>query len=164
LPIERSGVSAEMMISGIHHIAISTRDIERSVEFYRDLLGFEEVLRFEWPVGSTVMDTLSGLSGSSGKIAMLKAANTFVEILQYETPIPSAVNPNRPVCDLGISHIALTVGNVSSEYARLTAAGMSFHCAPLDLQPGMRATYGRDPDGNVVELLEISDVENPMFL
>ena len=29
---------------------------------------------------------------------------------------------------------------------------MRFHCAPQDLGAGVRTTYGRDPDGNVVEL------------
>jgi hypothetical protein len=31
---------------------------------------------------------------------------------------------------------------------------MEFNCPPQDLSGGVRATYGRDPDGNVVELQE----------
>ena len=40
-----------------------------------------------------------------------------------------------------------------AEYDRLVAAGMRFHCLPVTMGR-QRATYGRDPDGNVVELLE----------
>ena len=65
-----------------------------------------------------------------------------------------AGDPNRPVCDQGITHICLQVTDIDAEYARLSAAGMRFHCAP-QTAPGLcRATYGRDPDGNIVELIE----------
>ena len=46
--------------------------------------------------------------------------------------------------------------DVDAEYQRLTAAGMRFHCPPQDLG-GARTTYGRDPDGNVVQVLWIPD-------
>jgi catechol 2,3-dioxygenase-like lactoylglutathione lyase family enzyme len=67
------------------------------------------------------------------------------------------------VCDHGITHIALDVRNIGAEYERLSAAGMRFHCPPLDMGT-VKATYGRDPDGNVVELQEILDDESPMAL
>ena len=52
-----------------------------------------------------------------------------------------------------------------AEYERLVAAGMTFHCAPPQLGAGMiRATYGRDPDGNIVELQEIIDPAIPFTL
>ena len=41
---------------------------------------------------------------------------------------------------------------------------MIFHCPPQEVEGGIRATYGRDPDGNVVELLEVRDAKNPMAL
>ncbi len=42
------------MIHGIHHTAISTRDLERALGFYRDLLGAVVVTDFEWPAGLEV--------------------------------------------------------------------------------------------------------------
>ena len=61
---------------------------------------------------------------------------------------------DRPVIDRGITHIALDVEDVDAEYARLKEAGMVFHCAPQQLGEHCRTTYGRDPDGNVIELQE----------
>jgi catechol 2,3-dioxygenase-like lactoylglutathione lyase family enzyme len=151
------------MIRGIHHTAISTGDLERALGFYRDLLGFEVVLEFAWPKGTGPADQITGLDGSAAKVAMLKTANTFIELFEYDAPSPAPGDPERPVCDHGITHIALDVRDIQAEYERLSAAGMRFHCPPLDMG-GSKATYGRDPDGNVVELLEIAGEDNPTAL
>ena len=151
------------MIRGIHHTAISTGDLQRSLAFYCDLLGFEKVFEGGWPAGVEVADDITGLSGSSAQLAMLRAGNAYIELFQYASPAPSPGNPNRPVCDHGITHICLDVTDVDAEYQRLLEAGMRFHCPPQDLG-GSRVTYGRDPDGNVVELQEIRDSESAMAL
>jgi hypothetical protein len=49
----------------------------------------------------------------------------------------------------------LQVTDIEAEYERLKAAGMVFHCPPQSVGSELVATYGRDPDGNVVELLEV---------
>jgi catechol 2,3-dioxygenase-like lactoylglutathione lyase family enzyme len=151
------------MIRGIHHTAISTGDLERALGFYRDLLGFEVVLEFAWPKGTEPADQITGLDSSAAKVAMLRAGNAFVELFEYEAPRPAPVDPTRPVCDHGITHIALDVRDIHAEYEPLSAAGMRFHCPPLDMGD-IKATYGRDPDGNVVELQEILTEESPMAL
>ena len=149
------------MILGIHHTAISTSDIERSLQFYRDLLGFKEVFSSKWDIGTEVTDKIVGLKDSSARVVMLRAGNACVELFQYATPEPKPGNMNRPVCDHGITHLCLQVADIDAEYTRLKAAGMRFHCPPQDVG-GLRATYGRDPDGNVVELLEVKDQSSDM--
>jgi catechol 2,3-dioxygenase-like lactoylglutathione lyase family enzyme len=144
------------MIHGIHHTAISTSDIERSAHFYRDLLGFKEVFKLDWDVGNQVLDNITGLKDSSARIIMLKCGNACVELFQYATPAPKDGDPRRPVCDHGITHLCLQVTDIDAEYSRLKAAGMVFHCPPQPVGSTIRATYGRDPDGNVVELLEVA--------
>jgi len=151
------------MIRGIHHTAISTGDLQRSLAFYCDLLGFEKVFEGGWPAGVEVADDITGLSGSSAQLVMLRVGNAYIELFQYTSPAPSPGDPNRPVCDHGITHICLDVTDVDAEYERLLAAGMRFHCPPQDLG-GSRVTYGRDPDGNVVELQEIRDPASAMAL
>lgn len=143
------------MIHGIHHTAISTSDIERSLRFYRDLLGFEEMFKLNWEVGDKTLDDITGLTDSSARVVMLKAANACVELFEYATPAPRPAEERRPVCDHGITHLCLQVSDIDGEYARLTAAGMVFHCPPQSVGDSLRVTYGRDPDGNVVELLEV---------
>jgi catechol 2,3-dioxygenase-like lactoylglutathione lyase family enzyme len=151
------------MIRGIHHTAISTADIERSLRFYCDLLGFELIYSSAWQVGTKGADRITGLKDSSARLAMLKAGNACIEIFQYSSPQAKSAEPMRPVCDHGITHICLDVADIDAEYERLKNAGMMFHCPPQGVG-GLRATYGRDPDGNVVELLEVTDVSSPMAL
>src|SRR5882724_8782574 len=118
------------MIHGIHHTAISTADIERALRFYRDLLGFEEVWSSSWNTGTEVVDRIVGLRDSSARVVMLKAGNACVELFQYTTPQPKPSAQDRPVCDHGITHLCLQVSDIDAEYARLSAAGMRFHCPP----------------------------------
>ncbi len=143
------------MIHGIHHTAISSSDIERSLHFYRDLLGFEEMFKLNWEVGDKTLDDITGLTDSSARVVMLKAANACVELFEYATPAPKPADDRRPVCDHGITHLCLQVSDIEGEYNRLKAAGMVFHCPPQSVGDSLRVTYGRDPDGNVVELLEV---------
>jgi catechol 2,3-dioxygenase-like lactoylglutathione lyase family enzyme len=139
------------MIKGIHHTAISTGDFERALAFYRDLLGFEMVSELNWPAGVELADTITGLEGSAARSVMLRASNSSIELFEFASPAARPGDARRPVCDHGITHIALEVDDIDVEYERLKAAGMSFHCPPQDLGAS-RVTYGRDPDGNVLEL------------
>jgi len=145
------------MIHAIHHTAISTGDMDRALRFYRDLIGFQEVWSSSWDVGTEAVDKIVGLKDSSAQVVMLKLGNACVELFQYKTPQPKLSEPRRPVCDHGITHLCLQVTDIQKEYERLKAAGMVFHCPPQDGGRGLRVTYGRDPDGNVVELLEVLD-------
>lgn len=63
------------VIRGIHHVAISTPDLDRIVAFYRDVLGAEQVYEGGWGKGSQIIDRMVGLKGSSCRQAMLKLHN-----------------------------------------------------------------------------------------
>ena len=151
------------MIRGIHHTSISTGDIERSLAFYRDALGFEVVMDYRWPIGTENMDVTTRLEGTSGRAVMLRASNAMLELMEYETPQGAPGDAGRPLCDHGIAHLCLEVDDIDAEYERLLAAGMRFHHPPVQ-NDGARATYGRDPDGNAVELIEFQREEEPLAL
>jgi catechol 2,3-dioxygenase-like lactoylglutathione lyase family enzyme len=143
------------MIKGVHHVAMSTRNIDRLKAFYRDRFGFEVVYEREKagePNSSS--DAIFGLKNASFRMVMLKGPNIFVEMFEFASPEGRPSDPQRPVCDAGITHLCLSVTDIHGEYSRLKDAGVSFHCPPQK-RPGIgQATYGRDPDGNVFELIE----------
>jgi catechol 2,3-dioxygenase-like lactoylglutathione lyase family enzyme len=88
----------------------------------------------------------------------------MVELFEYRSPRPRPGDADRPVNDHGLTHLCIDVVDVDAEYERLEAAGMRFHCPPQDLGPDVRTTYGRDPDGNVIEIQEIRNPANPIAL
>lgn len=149
------------MIRGLHHTAISTGDLPRALAFYRDVLGFEEVLDHEWPEGTANMNATHALPETAGRVVLLRLGRSMIELFDYHTPAPKTADPGRLLCDHGITHLCLDVVDIDKEYERLSAAGMRFHCPPV--QNGeARMTYGRDPDGNVIELLELLDPDDPL--
>lgn len=145
------------MIRGIHHVAINTPNLDRMVAFYRDVVGFEvvESTRGEW-TSSPEIDTIVGIKGSASKIVMLRAANAYIEMFEYQSP--AARNTERlAASDHGYTHICLDVVDVQAEYERLSKNGMTFHAPPTAVEGGaIRTVYGRDPDGNILELQELS--------
>ncbi len=150
------------MIVNVHHCAIATVDLDRMVDFYQSVMGFELVSRGSWDAGSARHDAMTQLSGSAAHMVMLRLGTTCLELFEYQSPRPRGNDPNRPVSDAGLTHMAFVTDDIDADYARMTQAGVRFHCAPNASGP-LRATYGRDPEGNVFELLEITDRSHPFL-
>jgi glyoxylase I family protein len=158
-------LKGEIMIRGIHHVAVSTPDLDRIVNFYVDVMGAETVYEGGWSQGSDIIDEIVGLKNSSCRQAMLKLGNAYLEFFEYQTPIPRPGDPQRPACDHGYTHFCIDVTDIDSEYKRLMEAGVKFNCAPPDFGGGpIRATYGRDPDGNLIEIQEILQTDHDFYL
>ena len=145
------------MIMRFHHAAISTPDLARAVHFYTEVIGCQEAWSFSWESGSAEADAMTGLKDSAANAMMLKLGDSFLEIFEFSSPAPAPGNPERPVCDHGITHICLQVQDLHGEYERLIKTGMKFLSPPLT-QESSYVIYGRDPDGNVVELIEFTEV------
>lgn len=143
------------MIKGVHHVSMCTKNLDRLKAFYCDSFGFTVVYNRETPTEpNSATDSMLALKDASFRMAMLKGPNIFVEMFEFAAPTGKPSNLQRPVCDAGITHLCLSVSDIQGEYARLKNAGVSFHCPPQK-RPGVgQATYGRDPDGNVFELIE----------
>lgn len=149
------------MIRGAHHVAISTPNLDKLIWFYRDLLGFEQVQEVSWEKGTEIIDNVLGLRDSSARQTMLKGSNLCIELFEFASPTPMPMDPGRPVCNHGHTHLCLDVTDIDREYHRLRRAGIEFHAPPQDFG-NLKATYGRDPDGNVFELQELLEPNDPL--
>jgi catechol 2,3-dioxygenase-like lactoylglutathione lyase family enzyme len=145
------------MIIGFHHAAISTPDLDRSIRFYTDVVGCTEAWAFGWEAGSEAADAMTGLQDSAARAVMLQLGESYLELFEFSSPAARPGDAARPVCDHGITHICLQVRNLHEEHDRMKAAGMQFMSPPLTQDTGY-VVYGRDPDGNVVELIEFTEV------
>lgn len=141
------------MIKALDHIGLSVVSIDRSVQFYRDLLGMHLVV--EEPFEGALYDRIMALRGARGRVVLLKSPRLQLELFEFSEPTPQTGAPDRPVSDHGITHFCVEVADIDLEYDRLQAAGVVFHCPPLVFPGGEKATYARDPDGNVFELLQL---------
>ena len=148
------------MIQCINHTGVSTPDLDRAIRFYRDLLGFELMERFEIEKGTPGIDEMLTLEGVSFNAALLRMGNAMIELFEFASPAPVRAAERRPVNDHGLTHLCLQVDDVKAEYQRLSAAGMEFHCEP-QFAEGAAYVYGRDPDGNAIELIELDGVDHP---
>ncbi len=142
------------MIIGVHHLAISTPDMDRFIDHYERWFGFERCGSGGWEAGNERIDRMTGLQGSAARYAMIRRANLYIEVFEFASPAGTAARPR--MCDHGITHLCLYSDDVFADYERLLGLGMHFNCPPGGTG-ATRATYGRDCDGNVVELLQIVD-------
>ena len=144
------------MIVGIHHTALSTRDADRLVAFYRDLFGFHVEFDFPWDETNEAFEKSHAVGKTAGRVVMIANGASRLEIFEYAKPAPRTDIPGRANADLGIAHFSIEVREIAKEYARLSKAGMKFQSELVVQTPTIQMAYGRDPDGNIIELIDFN--------
>lgn len=142
------------MIIGFHHTGVATRNLDRLCRFYVDLFHGQVLNEFSWDEDNTALSRRLGLEASSGSLKMIGFPEARLELFQFDTPREIRSTLPRSVAGPGFSHICFRVDDCEAEYDRLSDAGMSFHAEPLAMPNGGVFAYGRDPDGNVVEIFQ----------
>ena len=139
------------------HTGITVSDIERSLAFWQDVLGFE--LSHRAHQKGELAEQITGVIGAEILIAVLKAPGHKIELLEYRAPPDRERQNNLRPCDLGAAHIALTVDNLDEALERIAASGWKTAGEPQTLtvgpNAGKRVIYVRDPDGTTVELMQM---------
>jgi catechol 2,3-dioxygenase-like lactoylglutathione lyase family enzyme len=144
----------EAGVRDIRHFGIVVRDMERSLAFYRDLLGM--TVRNRKEEKGTYLDTLLGVK--NGEILTVKlssgAGSSLLELIEFISPRDA--DPRRlEAYSVGPTHVALTVGDLGELPAALKKNGIRFLSEPMVSPDGkVRLVFCRDPDGNLVELVE----------
>ncbi len=124
----------------IHHIAITVKNLQESVEFYTKNFGFAVAHEFERP------DLL-------GKAAFIKLGDTHIELWEFE----DAYDGQNDLHDLklrGIRHIAFQVDDIDVEYQRFVDNGISVE-KPSVGGSGSKYCFLQDPNGVQLELYEV---------
>ncbi len=146
-----------MSILGLDHAGVTVANLDRSLTFYEGLLGLA-VAAISLEEGAEI-EAIVGHPGARLRIADLTLpAGGVLELVQYEVPAEAPVTARHT--QAGTSHIALRVGNLAEVHGRLAAAGADLiSTAPVPISDegefaGCTVLYLRDPDGNVIELVE----------
>ena len=140
------------------HAGITVSDLDRSIAFYRDVVGL--TLSRREPPRATREKKL-GVPGAEVEIAVMIYGehNDSVELIKYHKPAP----PNSygaPVNAIGQIHLTFKVDDIAAEIKRMKALGVEFIGGddygetlegPLK---GWKWIYFKDPDGTNLELIE----------
>jgi catechol 2,3-dioxygenase-like lactoylglutathione lyase family enzyme len=133
------------------HVSITTPDIDQAVAFYEKLTG-ATARRLRKVGPNPKVDHLTGITGVQASGAWLRVGNTQLELWQYLSPSHHSRLEDRRLCDPGYSHFAFEVRDVHEARAFGESIGMRFQGEPIE-GDGVTATYGRDPDRNIVEMI-----------
>jgi glyoxylase I family protein len=137
------------------HTGITVSNLERSLEFWRDVLGFE--LSHRAHQKGELAEEITGVAGAEILIAVVKAPGHKIELLEYRAPADRRKFDARP-CDVGSVHVALTVDNLEAVLEKIAASGWKAAGKPQTLttgpNAGKRVIYVRDPDGTTIELMQ----------
>ena len=140
-----------MMNRGLEHVGLSVADLDRSLEFYCDVLGFE-VERIIEPSADLPLGEVVGLPGCRARIAHLRSAKGMLELFEYQDPRGRPVPADRTQADNGFIHIGFTSEDARTEYQELKEKGVRFIGEPVEFRPGVWIFYFYGPDGEVCEL------------
>lgn len=139
------------MILGLHHAAIAVPNLEAGLDFYTRVLGFEVCSEAKLPPGFDPISRAFGIENAACRVRMIRKGNSYLELFEFQDSIDGEAS--RPVNRVGISHIAVATNDAEGDFRMLEGEGVVFN-APLFGPAPSRFAYGRDPFGNVIELLE----------
>ena len=137
------------------HTGITVTNLERSLAFWRDVLGFE--LSHRPHQTGDLASEITGVPGAEISIAVLKGRGHKIELLEYLAPSDRKRVALRP-CDVGSVHVAFTVDDLDAVLATIAGSGWRAAGQPQTLaagpNAGKRVVYVRDPDGTTIEFMQ----------
>ena len=134
-------------------MGIVVSDMEKSLKFYRDLLGLK--VKSLVDEEGEFLDNMLARKNVKNKVAKLyaKNGNTLVELIDSKS---YGNKKDRDFFTIGTSHFAFTVDNLEKTYDYLVKNGVKFTAPPQQTPDGFaKVTFCEDPDGTPIELVEV---------
>src|SRR6266567_4445865 len=102
------------------HTGITVSNLERSLAFWRDVLGFE--LSHTAHQKGELAQEITGIEGAEIKLAVLRAPGGHkIELLEYLAPPDRKRRVDLRPCDVGSAHVALLVNDLATVLERIAA-------------------------------------------
>jgi catechol 2,3-dioxygenase-like lactoylglutathione lyase family enzyme len=145
-------------VGAVAAVGMTVSDMERSLAFYTDVLGFEAAGDVE--VEGAAYDTLYDVFPVRMRVVRLRLGREDLVLTEYVTPRGRPVPDDARSNDRWFQHVAVVVRDMDAAYARLRAHRVA-HVSPSPQRlpgwnreaAGIRAFYFRDPDGHPLELI-----------
>ena len=139
----------------VSHFGLCVSDLERSLRFYRDGLGFEQGPRYE--VGGDFARTLEARGPIELVSQFIHKDGVSIELLWYKSPAPHGT-PSASRAQLGFTHLSVSVDDVDAAARKLVGCGGTLlpdtrTSAKVEAGTASQFVFVADPDGVRVELM-----------
>lgn len=138
----------------VSHFGVCVSDLDRSVRFYCDGLGFEQA------ESHTIGTEFGRLMELEGEVALtsrfVRLGATSIELLQFSSPATTGDGVRRPINQLGLTHLCLRVDDLESVASRIAECGGTvLEHTRTTFGPQLDFVYCTDPDGVRIELMRL---------
>ena len=151
-----------MSINAIGHIGICVSDMERSVRFWRDGLGFEVLREFDFR-GSLWKRVLE-VDDLDLQTKIIRRDHVTLELLAFTKPGHVGTAERRPMNQLGFTHLAIWVSDLDAAAKRVADFGgrLAEETRTVFDHPKLKGKWlmCTDPDGVRLELVEYPEGED----
>ncbi len=148
-----------MHLKTLDHVTVMVKDLDRSLEFYRDMLGLK-VITWVTHDGPEI-STMVGLPNAKMREARMVApqtGNIIIDLIEWVEP--KGGKSVGDINDAATAHVAFGVEDIDAAYEDLSSKGVKFVSPPVLFPPSdgsWRALFFYDPDGFMLELIELKD-------
>lgn len=154
--------AAPPLIKAVDAVGMTVSDLDRAVEFYRQVLSFEKVSEAE--VTGDEYEHLQGVFGLRMRTARMKLGDEFIELTEYLAPKGKSIPVDSRSNDRWFQHIAIITSDMERAYQLLRQHKVEHASTGPQRLPdwnknagGIKAFYFKDPDGHPVEILQFPE-------
>ena len=147
------------LISGVDSVSMTVADMDRSLNFYCNVLSFRKVSDVE--VDGETFEHLEGVFGLRTRVVRLTLGTESIELAEYLAPRGRPIPPDSRSNDRWFQHVAIIVSDMDKAYAWLRKNRVEYASSGPQTLPdwnanagGIRAFYFKDPDGHPLEILQ----------
>ena len=152
--------AAAQLITAVDAVAITVEDLDRALPFYTEVLPF--TVEEERELTGIEVSRLFGVFGTRARVARLTLGSEAIELVDFVAPTDGRpIPPDSRSNDLWFQHVAIIVSDMDAAYEHLRTHDVVHASQGPQVLPdwnpnagGIAAFYFKDPDGNVLEILE----------
>jgi catechol 2,3-dioxygenase-like lactoylglutathione lyase family enzyme len=156
-------------IGGFSHVTMGVSNMEKSIEFFKRVIGFDEVL-FDTEETPPGLEPVTGgqacrwvtLRQGKAPQSPLPVEGGMVVLVEARGYEGKPIYEGRRWGDVGIMEMAVEIVDIESTYKSLVESGAEPYNPPTDVDMGMGSkgavAYIKDPDGNSFEMVEAKKI------
>ena len=145
-------------VTKLEAVGITVKDMDRSLKFYTEVLGFKQVSDHEYKGGD--YEKLQGVFGLNIRVARLQLGDEYIELTDYLTTGGRSIPEDAKSNDLFFQHIAIVVSDMDNAFQQVKKYNIEFVSTSPQTLPksipgaeGIKAFYFHDPDDHNLELI-----------